>query len=334
MRKIAISRFTVATLTVASIYIACEKGLTVETPDFNVSAMNSKVKAGDTVIFNLQGTADIITFYSGEFGNDYAYKDRDSLVPVEALNLSFENTVRNQGGVEPLCQDDQLHVLISNSLDLDDAVSAADSLERIEEADWLDLTDRFVWSPLTCWSTNPYISSGVVDILHNIEKNEETFIAFRYTNRINNPENGKSSIWRFHNLNLVAESGLGEQTILNQSTAGWKPIYEGGTEAWTHNPVTVRSFNRESSGAIAMRGPRDKTETNAMWCLSYPFIITDANLGRNPGVGIKSFGDVPLKEYGHVFVHPGTYRVVFVAMNATKDQRQQILREIAVTVEP
>src|SRR5690606_18970279 len=119
--------------------------------------------------------------------------------------------------------------------------------------------------------------------------------------RPNNTDNGKSSIWRVHNLNVSAKSESGMQVVLTQATAEWKPIYEGGEAAWLFNPITTLPYRQESSGAIAMRGPRDKAETYEMWCLAHAFIISDANVGKNPGVSIKSFTDIPLKHYSYVF---------------------------------
>ena len=310
---------------------ACSKELKIEMPDFKVSALTATVKAGDTVIFNLGGNPDIITFYSGEFGNDYAYIDRDSIIDVKQLNLSFQNQVRGQGGMEPLCQDDQFHILVTNDLDLAGATKE-DSVQRIKEAVWTDLTDRFNWSPLNCLSTNPYISSGVTNIVDFIEKNKTAYLAFRYTNRPNNNETGKSAIWRFQALNLTSVTESGNTTLITQGNAGWKPVYEGGVDMWGTNP---KPFDiSTTSYAVTMRGLRTTTETYQMWCLSNSFIITDTNVGRNPGAGIKSFTDVPLTSYSHIYKKAGTYEAVFIATNANKAGKKETIHRLQIVVEP
>ncbi|TZF81102.1 DUF5017 domain-containing protein [Pedobacter sp. BS3] len=309
---------------------SCSKELKTEYPNFKVSVADTIVKAGEPVVFNFEGNPDIITFYSGEFGNDYGYMDKDSIVALKQLNLSFQNQVRSQGGTEPLCQADQFHVLITNNLNLVGA-SKEDSVQRIKDAVWKDLTAKFTWSPLTCSSTNPYISSGTANIADSVEKNKQTYIAFRYTNRPNNNTVGKSSIWRFQALTLTAVTELGSSLLMNQGNAGWQPVYEGGIELWNPTPFSIAST---TSYAVTMRGPRTTTETYQMWCISKPFIITDTNLGKNPGIGIKSYTDVPLKSYSYIFTTAGTYNVVFLAINANKDSKQESVHQLRIVVKP
>lgn len=310
---------------------SCSKELKIDSPDFSVSVLNKTVKKGDTVNFNLTGNADIITFYSGEFGNDYAYVNRDSIIDIRELNLSFQNQVRGQGGTEPLCQDDQFHVLVTNNLDLAGATKE-DSVQRIKNAVWKDLTNKFTWSPLNCLSTNPYISSGTANIVDSIVKNKTTYLAFRYTNRPNNNQTGKSAIWRFQALNLTSVTESGSTSLMTQGNAGWKPVYEGGTAAWGTNPVPFDVST--TSYAVTMRGLRTATETNQMWCLSNSFIITDKNIGRNPGVGIKSLIDIPLTSYKYIYKKAGTYNVVFIATNANKDGTKENIQRLQIIVEP
>ncbi|RZK98326.1 MAG: DUF5017 domain-containing protein, partial [Pedobacter sp.] len=43
-------------------------------PKFDVNAQATTIKAGEEVTFSITGDAKVISFYSGEFRNDYAYK--------------------------------------------------------------------------------------------------------------------------------------------------------------------------------------------------------------------------------------------------------------------
>jgi len=52
---------------------ACKKELDVKVPDFEVSASTVTVTAGQPVIFNFQGNANNIAFYSGENLKDYTF---------------------------------------------------------------------------------------------------------------------------------------------------------------------------------------------------------------------------------------------------------------------
>ncbi len=307
----------------------CSKELKLVSPAFEVKALQSTVKIGQPVQFDFEGDADIVTFFSGEFGNDYYYSDKDSIIALERLNLSFQNQVRGQGGTAPFCQADQFHVLVSSDLDLT-GVPVDEQMDKIKKAKWIDLSENYAWSPLNCSSTNPYIASGVYNIAAHITKNKRNYIAFRYTNRPNTMANGKSAIWRFQALTLSAVTPLGTTVLMTQGNAGWKPFYEGGIASWMSNSFDLSA----SSSAVTMRGPLTTTETYEMWCLSNPFVITDTNLGHNPGVAVKSFIDKPIRSYSHTYKKAGRYEVVFIAMNANKDGKNEVLRTLQITVEP
>lgn len=308
---------------------ACTKDTTVDEPNFNVSVTEATVKLGKPIVFNIQGNPDIITFYSGELGNDYAYANRDSIVAMSQLNLAFQNQVRSQGGTAPLCQANQFSVLVTSNLDLNKVTSRQDSLQRIKNATWADLSDKFTWSPLTCSSSNPYISSGTANIINDITKNKQSYIAFRYTNRPNNNTVGKSSIWRFQALTLTGVSPKENLLLMTSATAGWKSIYEGTVNEWGTN-----AFDLSSSSAVTMRGLLTVTEEYQQWCISKPFTITDTNIGKNPGVGIKTYRDVPLNTYSFTYKTAGTYEVVFIGINANSNSKKEIIRKLRVEVQP
>ncbi|MGN7722091.1 DUF5017 domain-containing protein [Chitinophaga sp. 22620] len=51
--------------------MACKKEVLPETPDFNVRSAAVTFRAGEEGVFEFEGTAGIISFYSGEAGNEY-----------------------------------------------------------------------------------------------------------------------------------------------------------------------------------------------------------------------------------------------------------------------
>ncbi|WP_113663312.1 DUF5017 domain-containing protein [Pedobacter nanyangensis] len=320
---------TYMALLVVLLHAACSKDLAVNEPEFNVSVTKTTVKLGNPIIFSMKGNPDMITFYSGEFGNHYGYANRDSIVALSQLNLAFQNQVRSQGGTAPLCQANQFSVMVTSDLDLNNLTSKADSLQRIKTATWTDLSSKFSWSPLTCTSTNPYISSGTVNIVNEIRKNKQSYIAFCYTNRPNNNTVGKSSIWRFQALTLTGVSPKESQLLMSSATAGWKSIYEGTVNEWGTN-----AFDLSSSSAVTMRGPLTVANEYRQWCISKPFIITDTNIGRNPGVGIKTYRDVPLNTYSFTYKAAGIYEVVFIGINANSKDKKEVIRKLKIEVQP
>jgi hypothetical protein len=64
-------------LAVPAILVSCKKDLRPEPLSFNVTTANSTYHTGDTVRFIFSGNPDVITFYSGEPGKNYEFKDKD-----------------------------------------------------------------------------------------------------------------------------------------------------------------------------------------------------------------------------------------------------------------
>ncbi|CAL1519454.1 DUF5017 domain-containing protein [Chitinophaga sp. MM2321] len=63
-------------LAVSAMLASCEKELKPKPISFDVATTGNTYHAGDTVFFTLSGNPDIITFYSGQAGADYTFKDR------------------------------------------------------------------------------------------------------------------------------------------------------------------------------------------------------------------------------------------------------------------
>ena len=81
-------------LAVSAMLMSCEKDLTPEPLSFNVTTASSTYHAGDTVRFIFSGNPDIITFYSGEPGTNYEFKDKDDPdrgVPIKDISQSLDN---------------------------------------------------------------------------------------------------------------------------------------------------------------------------------------------------------------------------------------------------
>ena len=70
----------------------CRKNLDdVDDVHFDVSLEAETFKVGEPVRFHFSGNPDFIIFYSGEKGNDYAYKDTDRITDSE-MTFSFSTT--------------------------------------------------------------------------------------------------------------------------------------------------------------------------------------------------------------------------------------------------
>ncbi|NGM61483.1 DUF5017 domain-containing protein [Sphingobacterium sp. SGG-5] len=306
--------------------VACQKSIEVQSPTFQVAANSTNISVGDTVVFNIEGNADIISFYSGEIGNDFAYKDQDRILTARGLEMSFQSQVRRLG--TPLkCQDNQLSIHMTNDLDFTGATTMTDSAERVNAAEWFEITDLFELCPLECSSTTPYYPSGKSYVSGGIDMSKPFQIGFKYVNKPNTPENGNPNFWRITSLQIDVVTDVGTTSFADQSEITWFPVFI--EEPWSRGHYT------NSGSIISMRGALSTTiEEQQLWSISEPLAVEEANLGPEYAIGIKSVIDPPLKTFTHVFSAPGTYKAMFIATNVVGGQRSELIREIEIVVAP
>ena len=113
----------------------CRKNLDdVDDVHFDVSLEAETFKVGEPVRFHFSGNPDFIIFYSGEKGNDYAYKDTDRITDSEmTFSFSTTTTAGTAGNPNPS------HVPVCYSTDF----SGEYTEEAVRAATWIDITDRF-----------------------------------------------------------------------------------------------------------------------------------------------------------------------------------------------
>src|SRR5690606_8241489 len=127
LKKIFAYLMTVGSLLASS----CDDPLDVTLPqDFEVTTEKTTYRVGEEIEFKFDGNPNIITFYSGEVGNDYQFRE-GRVTPPGEVTLSFENRVIY--GVQP----DQFSILVSTDF------SGQRNIDAIKAANWTNITDRF-----------------------------------------------------------------------------------------------------------------------------------------------------------------------------------------------
>jgi len=305
----------------AFIFAACDNTMeSVDAPGFAVSADQTTYKVGDIVTFNLKGNPDIISFYSGESGNDYEYANKDRYMDA-SVEFDFQTQVRSQTGPNTYCQDDQFHLYYSHDFAFD-GTNMADSINNVQSATWVEITDKFVMCPLECSSNTAYKFSETLDITDLFEENKPVYFAFRYINRPYS-QFGNGNIWRFSGLKMNAVTPAGIVSLLSQNTANWKPIFIG--EGWDKSRFT------STATVVTMRGPSTNEVDQELWAISEGALL-DTNMGYDLAVAIKSAFEVPLKEYEHIYTEPGTYTVTFVARNSNIYEGKEVVKQLQITI--
>lgn len=296
-------------------------------PDFDIVGYAVESTTDDhgnpvyDVTFSLQGDANLISFYSGQFGNDYRYKD-GRLLDYDALNLSFDTQVRS--GSQP----DQFSIHISTDF------NGEYTYEGVSGADWTDITEGFLLGP----PADVWISSETKNIIAYKEDGKPLYIAFKYTYRP--PPAAAARTWRVNDFTLSGITTLGEVSIADQwsaaAAAEWTFVSNAIDD---NNPITrsrIESSARGRSNNIFFQyGNHDGSQAigHDTWCISKAFEVDGVNHAGDEAVLVKQITDPQPTTYRYNYTEPGTYEVVFVAINVGIDNVEtKTVKTIQITI--
>ena len=307
------------------IFVACQSEK-VESPAFEVSVDSVKYHVGDTVNFHLTGNPDIISFYSGESGNAYAYAKEDRIVEaVTTVAFQTQNRAQTYSGSDAgsaYCQDNQFKAKISTDF------NGQYDAESVKKATWIDISDKFNIGPLACNSTSSYVAAGTADLSQYITDEQPFYFAFEYINRPNK-DFGNCNIWRFSSFAITSVSDAGSVTVASQTSALWKAVFVGT------NWDATRGFSTTTTAVTMRADPAYRDIEQELWCISSSLKVDRLiNVGQDLAVAIKSPSEVPLTSYQHIYKKAGVYKVTFMAANSNIYDRKEVIREIEITVEP
>ncbi len=299
-------------LFVILILMSCSEVIEVDgnIEDFKVSTDSLTFKVGDVVNFNLEGNPGVISFYSGEIGHNYTYREGRVVETEAAKTMSFKSSV--QDGTQP----DQLSVKISTDFNgnvLDFA--------NVTAANWTDITDRFILG-----TNSTFVASGAADISDLAVEGKPVYIAFRYLTK---PQgvNGTAQKWMIRNFSLTTESEIGTLTLADSKTA-WFSIVD-------QIPDSIPSKSTVSSTTITFQGNSftgDDDPSSEDWAISSAIHVGNIDLGPDRPVAVKGYSDVKQESYSYVYTEPGVYDVCFVALNTNIDQTLEVVRQIKITI--
>ena len=293
---------------------SCKKetpGYVDEGASFDAVLPVATVDSGDSVLFDLSGNPDVISFYSGEQGHNYDFRDRTQLSGGR-LNVKFQLRVQN---VLP----DSIDVMLSN-----DFTGIYDSA-NVANAHWKNMNSFFVFPDSnaalsTFYPSGPY-DSVFADITDSIIPATPCYFAFRYKNL-----DPSSIIWSVGKLGMynIFTSGEANATVIdsNQITSGsFAGVALGDSVMrWSTSSTYLKMFN--SSFA-----PLDGEQ----WYISRP--LNPSAVTPDVPVAIKNITQNPLTSYRYAYSKPGTYKAVFVAKYVRLNYEKTIVKEFTVVVQ-
>jgi hypothetical protein len=286
---------------VAIVVFSCKKEVAVDIPDFDVTVEKTTFNVKEPIVFSFTGFANIITFYSGEPGKEYEFKDRFSIDGKPEMQFTSYSQLGPQSNT--------LQLMVSS-----DFKNIFD-LESLNQATWKDITSRATLS--TGADNTP---SGTIDLSDVTSADTPVHIAFRYTGK-------KSTVsqptWTIKNVvvNNRLENGSVVQ-IANSANLSWGAIdVLNNTKSWSATATQIQ-----------IAGGPANTDDNDDWIISKPLSLS--RIQRSLGTSVRTNPTALQTSYTFPgYTTPGTYTVTFEAINANRWDSKKVLKEFIITVQ-
>lgn len=296
---------------------SCNKKEAVELK-FDAVPVKTSYNVGDTVTFKISGNPDQLTFYSGEEGHQYIYKDR-LFVQSDEVTLEFASHKR-YGTLA--AQPKPISLFASQQYNGDKA--------NFNESDWVDISSAFTFSPLD--NAENYTPSGVVNVLglsnlgFTVDRSKPVYFAFKYKGLAATSAQPRVFINKF-NINAITTEGKSIPAI-TLATAGWSSLLIGSSAVnWVIDGGTNTSRLRH-------QGAGANTAGNEAWVMTKEiYLRPDIEAIPDKGIALKNMS-TRLDEYSHVFTQSGIYKVTFVASNENAYGGNKVIKEVEVVVNP
>ncbi|SMC86020.1 protein of unknown function [Pedobacter nyackensis] len=284
----------------------------VQTPSFDITVEAREYKINDSVRFIIKDAPDVLSFYSGEKGKEYQYRDR---IVVEGRRKELAlNTQIIYGS-----QTDNLKIMVSN-----DFTGTYDEAS-VKKATWKDITSKFTLSTSPINLLGPRVSSGKVDITDDIIAGKPLFVGFKYVGLASPGTASTQRGWRIYGFDLTTTDKDGTSTsIATRTNAGWSPVNiidavspTTGASKWIY--VADMFYYDPMSSLVESEG----------WYITKGFLPD--NMSPDKGTPIKDYTQ-RRTSYAYSFKAEGEYTVTFVGSNVNYTGEKEVVKEFKIKV--
>ncbi len=304
----------------------------------NVSIVGDTVfvKKGTPMTFTMDGTPDFITFFSGEKGKQYIYKDRDQVDPADIVSSKLSFAVWYQYGNATTAAD-LLRMYISDTFP-----GMAKNNFKADSA----LVEQFKWNDLVDPATLPTAPSNAakavqveVDLTPYLGK--RVAIAARYQGHDNSAAQPRVN---FVGMKIVNQMKDGTSSELYAMNFGFTPVNmmchhnlsdqknmttnrEYGTV--TNNMSGIWNLTGAKSGDFFIHSSNGGTDLKYSWLVS-DLILANA-CSPDAGASIKDLTG-RLDTYTYTYNDLGVYKATFLATNSNYKAESRVVRELNIKV--
>ena len=271
-------------LAILSAITACTKKA-VPDPHFGVTTDSASHKLGDTTWFYFKFNPYNLTFYSGERGHEYRFKDRTNAPGTPELQFT---SYRQNGNAA-----DTLQLLISSDF------SAQYDSADIRSATWTDIT-----SPAKFSTGSNNTASGIVDLSAFSKDSLPVYLAFRY---VGTTHTGVQTTWTIAALtiNNILSDSSNTFSVGTIGDGAWASINMGNPAVrWTVSATT-----------LVAKGAAANSPVTEDWVISRGLVLNRAL--PDVGISLKNISANQVVSYPYIYKAAGTYIATFVGTNTT-----------------
>lgn len=278
---------------------SCKKESIVDLDAFKVTMTKTPIRVGDTAFFSIQGNPDFITFYSGERGRNYDYRDR---IVAENSIPQITFTTFGQG----------LSSQFPNSLAFMISTNYNGISTDLKLASWTDITRRAIFS-----TGATGVSSGTID-LSDFRKFDSVYIGFKYYAGMSSTVSQPTWTIQSFNVNNVS---LPDSTVYNTRTIGvlgWQTIdLSNSANVW-----------QVSSTQLRITGGAPSNMSNEDWVIAK---VSLKEVTPDFGLPAKNIAE-RVNSYFYNFTKAGTYKVTFLASAKRSDLNESVTQQFDITI--
>lgn len=304
----------------AMLFTACTKTLSTGDAKFDVAVNTTALHLGDTLRFSFAGTPDVISFYSGEPGRRYEYRDRVSASGTPLLRF---RTARANGS-----QANSLALLVSNNFPGVIVKDTAETINRINGATWTDISTRAVFASGTV------TSSGNIDLSDLSTQDKPVFIAFKYTGY---PGTAQPK-WTIDSFTVTNVLGDGTSYVIANMNAANIAYTNYGVTTYSPGFFACKVTNNYNwsvgSTSLVITGATSAgaAAPAEAWVIAGPIDLKKVT--PDAGVVVKTVSQTAADlRYTYKYPIAGTYQAVFSGGQVSANESNYTTRSFSITVQ-
>lgn len=289
------------------------------------------VKQGTPIPFKVGGDPDFLTFFSGEAGKEYRYKDRvtveEELIASSKLKFTLTPQYGKPAGALTMYISSEFPGMAKNAFEEDSVL--------VEQHAWETLI------PAADFPTATKAQDYEIDMSTYIGKRISIAICYDYRGITLGPNDSQTK-FTFNNMMIQNTMTNDQVTSLSVSSFGFTPLnmlYKHNlqdqanmTSNRAYGTVTNNTsgiWNVKDWNAFFIHSSGGSTALKYSWLVSDLFVVNGCT--PDAGTAIKSMHQ-SLSAYNYTYNTPGTYTATFVATNGNYKQETSVVKEYTIVV--